>query len=482
MKFIMKIHKFLIIIALLILIVLLPSCAKNIDDDTGKIEIIKDGASKFTVYFPRTAKDDVINAAFKLKDNIAEKTGFLLNFKNDSFEPDAERPYEILIGNTNRAETKLTLEELGKYDFTVRIVNGKLIIAGGSDRKTLEAIEYFAENFLTENGIEITANFNYTSTNTGEGEKIMHAFTNPIAQSGNDPWLIFHDGYYYYCLSAKGGVCVARIENIYELDSAKPVKIWTPPEGTMYSKELWAPELHYLDGEWYIYVAADDGNNDNHRMYVLKGTTQDPTDEFIFMGQITDETNKWAIDGTVMQYKDKMYFVWSGWRDNVNVAQHIYIAEMSDPCTISSSRMKISSPELSWELIGNPTINEGPVAIEHNGTMHIVYSASGSWTDDYCLGLLTLAGDDPLSPDSWVKSDKPILSKSKTVFGPGHCSFTTSPDGKETWVIYHANEVSGSGWSGRKSWAQPVAWDENNYPVIGKPADPGKELEIAVNE
>ena len=311
----------------------------------------------------------------------------------------------------------------------------------------------------------------------------MHVFCNPISPRANDPWLIFHGGYYYYCLSDKGGVCVARIKNIYDLALAEPVKVWTPPADTMYSKELWAPEIHYLDGNWYIYVAADDGKNENHRMYVLKCTTQNPLDEFEFIGQITDNSDKWAIDGTVMQYKNKMYFVWSGWEGDINISQNIYIAEMSDPCTISSNRIKISSPELNWELIGQPTINEGPVALERNGLTHIVYSASGSWTDDYCLGLLTLKGDDPLSADSWVKGEKPILSKSDKVFGPGHCCFTVSPNGAETWVVYHANLVSGTGWSGRSAWMQPVTWDENNYPVIGsgKPSDPAKQLQIMVN-
>ena len=316
-----------------------------------------------------------------------------------------------------------------------------------------------------------------------EEDKIMHDFTNPIAPTGNDPWLIFHDGYYYYCVSEKGGVCVARIENIYDLNKADLVRVWLPPSGTNYSKEIWAPELHYLNGEWYIYFAADDGKNENHRMYVLKGATQNPLDEFDFIGQITDESDKWAIDGTVMQYNNKLYFIWSGWMLNTNVSQLLYIAEMSDPCTISGRRVKISSPEKSWELVGNPTINEGPAAIEHNGTMHIVYSASGSWTDDYCLGLLTLTGEDPLSPDSWTKFDKPILSKSSKVFGPGHCSFTTSPDGSETWIVYHANKISGTGWGGRNAWTQPATWDENNYPVIGdgNPPAPGEILSIPVN-
>jgi GH43 family beta-xylosidase len=278
------------------------------------------------------------------------------------------------------------------------------------------------------------------------------------------------------------------MKNIYEINSAESIKVWQPPENTMYSKELWAPELHCLNGEWYIYVAADDGNNHNHRMYVLKGTSQNPLDKFEFIGKISDSTDKWAIDGTVMQYKNKIYFIWSGWQGDENVAQHLYIAEMSDPCAISGERVKISSPDANWELVNGerPLINEGAVAIERNGTIHIVYSANGSWTDDYCLGTLTLKdGGEPLDKNSWIKSDKPILSKSDKVFGPGHCSFTVSPDGKETWVIYHANLVSGTGWGGRSLWAQPVTWDENNMPVIGsggKPVNPGDELEIITSE
>lgn len=310
----------------------------------------------------------------------------------------------------------------------------------------------------------------------------MITFTNPIAPSGNDPWLIFHEGRYYYCLSAQGGICTACIENIYDIDKAQIIKVWTPPANTMYSKELWAPELHYLDGEWYIYFAADDGKNANHRMYVLKGTSQNPLDEFTFVGKITDDTDKWAIDGTVMQHKGKMYFIWSGWTGSTDGSQELYIAEMSNPYTISSKREMLSAPQKSWEKNGMP-LNEGPVAIEHNGVMHIVYSASASWTDDYCLGLLTLTGNDPLSPSSWEKSNLPILTKSDKVFGPGHCSFTTSPDGKQTWVVYHANAVSGTGWGGRKSWTQLVTWNEHNYPVMGKGIPPasGEALEIIQN-
>jgi len=487
-----------IAVILIFAVILLISCADsgsgNIDADTDNSVI---DLSDYIIVRPDYANQDEIDAAVMLKNSITEKTDYNIkittDFEKRGADPNDRPKHEILVGATNREESQEVLAELGRYDFAFKIINEKLVIIGGTGGKTREAVKYFIGNILADIdlssssslslSLSLKEDFSYINI-PAEGEGgIMRTFTNPIAPTGNDPWLIFHGGYYYYCLSDKGGVCVARLENIYDINKAETVRIWAPPANTMYSKEIWAPELHYLDGDWYIYFAADDGKNENHRMYVLKGTSQNPLDEFIFMGKITDPSDKWAIDGTVMQYKNKLYFIWSGWAGQVDGSQELYIAEMSDPCTISGSRVRISRPDKSWERKGMP-LNEGPVAIEHNGKTHIVYSASASWTDDYCLGLLTLVGSDPMYPASWEKSELPILTKSSKVFGPGHCSFTTSPDGKQTWVVYHANIESGTGWGGRKSWAQPIIWDDKNYPVIGSgiPPAPGEELEIIGND
>lgn len=100
-------------------------------------------------------------------------------------------------------------------------------------------------------------------------------------------------------------------------------------------------------------------------------------------------------------------------------------------------------------------------------TVHIVYSASGSWTDDYCLGMLSFRGGDILDPASWTKSKDPVFSKGNGIYGPGHCSFTTTDDGA-VWMIYHGNTESGTGWSGRKVWIDPVDWD-GDTPLFGTP-------------
>ena len=247
----------------------------------------------------------------------------------------------------------------------------------------------------------------------------------------------------------------------------------------MWSREYWAPELHKLLGRWYIYVAADDGDNYNHRMYVLEAAGNDPTGDFRMVGKIAAPTDKWSIDGTVILIDGQIYFVWSGWEGDVNVAQNIYIAHMSSPTEIDSERSMLSSPAYEWEQRGSvpgdlPTINEGPAALYGFGRPRIVYSASGSWSDDYCLGMLTYLGGDPLEPENWKKSDKPVFEKTSTCFGPGHCSFTTAADGS-SWIVYHGNLVSGTGWSGRSVWTQPLG-RVGDEPVFGKPIGPDEDI------
>ena len=124
----------------------------------------------------------------------------------------------------------------------------------------------------------------------------------------------------------------------------------------------------------------------------------------------------------VLEYGGKLYAVWSGWEGTTNVSQRIYIAEMSDPLTITGERAELSRPEYSWELDGTPTINEGAqIAVSPEGVVNIIYSASGSWTDNYCLGRLTLRGENPMNPEDWEKGTESVFHKSApSTYSTGH--------------------------------------------------------------
>lgn len=299
-------------------------------------------------------------------------------------------------------------------------------------------------------------------------------FKNTLADMDTpDPSIVYQNGYYYMAFTHNGADVMLMKSRTLDFKNAVSKVVWYPPVNEMYSANLWAPEIQYLRGKWYIYFAADNGVNENHRMYALEADTDDPFGTYTFKGQVGDDTNKWAIDGLALEHEGKLYFVWSGWEDDVNIRQNTYIAPMSDPVTISGPRVLLSEPDLEWERQGGPPyINEGQAILHKDGRVFIMYSGAGSWTPFYSLGLLSLKpGADPLVPGNWEKSAEPLLvmDEEAGVFGPGHNTFVTSPDGSENWIVYHATSGRFDGWSNRKARAQRIDWNEQGLPVIGKP-------------
>lgn len=148
---------------------------------------------------------------------------------------------------------------------------------------------------------------------------------------------------------------------------------------------------------------------------------------------------------------------------------------MDSPTSIAGKQVKLSQPDYEWErrLFA---VNEGPAVLERNGRVFVSYSASG--TDaNYCMGLLTAdANANLLDPKSWKKTPVPVFqtSEKNKVFGPGHNSFTTSPDGKTDILIYHARnyrDIKGDPLDdpNRAARAQTLHWNSDGTPLFGEP-------------
>ena len=317
-------------------------------------------------------------------------------------------------------------------------------------------------------------------------------FTNPILLTGADPWVIYKDSYYFYTQTMGNRLELWKTANMAGLSNAAHITIWKPPAGKPFSKDIWAPELHFLQGKWYMYFAADDGNNKNHRLYVLENSSPDPMQgNWLLKGSVSDITHKWAIDASVFENKGKLYLIWSGWEGDVNGEQEIYIAQMGNPYTVTSKRVKISSPVYQWEKYGdlhdasNPphvNVNEGPEMLKHGNRLFLVYSASGCWTDHYALGMISAsASANLLDPASWVKTKTPVFKESEQngVYAPGHNAFFKSPDGKQDWLLYHANPKPGCGCDGQRSpRMQQFTWKKDGTPDFGIPVREGISLSI----
>ena len=313
-----------------------------------------------------------------------------------------------------------------------------------------------------------------------------------------DPYVIYHEGVYYYCYSSGGVKIQASTELLLGNPGKSAVQVFTPAMTSIPNakKEYWAPELHYFSKEevgekdygWYIYVAADDGKDVNHRMYVMKASDPDNAlSRYNMVGELELDGDTWAIDGTVLKLGGKLYFVWSGRAGNdLKYSQDIYIQEMTNPYTATGKKTMLAKPEQAWETKAGSHVNEGPQVVVHEGTTNIIYSVNGSWTQHYALASLTYLGGDPLSVSSWKKSDKALFESNakNSMYGTGHSSYVQNYADGTWWIYYHANPSltvpnGSSWWKERNTYLQQFTFEEQtiggktySIPEFGVPLKP----------
>lgn len=316
---------------------------------------------------------------------------------------------------------------------------------------------------------------------------MTNKYNNPIVIERADPWVYKHfDGMYYFTGSVPDfqSIEIRRAKSINELGKTEEVKtIWKAHESGKLSELIWAPELHYLKGAWYIYFAASDDaeirNKDrHHRMFVLENTNDDPFEgEWVEKGQITTQFESFSIDGTVFELKERLYYVWAQQDPRIPGNSNLYISEMENPWTLKGYQTLLSIPEYPWEKIGFK-VNEGAAALIRNDKVFITYSASAT-DENYAMGLLWANIDeDLLNGFSWNKEKEPVFKSSEKnqLFGPGHNSFTKSEDGKQDVLIYHARPAKNDTGDplnnpNRHAHAQIFTWNEKGFPVFGEPGE-----------
>lgn len=302
-------------------------------------------------------------------------------------------------------------------------------------------------------------------------------YTNPVkTQKGADPWLEYYNGnYYLVTTSFTNELTMRKSPTLAGLATAPSVQVWSDNTAGR-NWNIWAPEIHFLDGKWYLYYSAGERGAaccDSQRTHVLESAGSDPMGPYTYKNTLTGSNlspGGWLIDASVLKHDNRLYLMGSGFINGST--QSLVIAPMSNPYTLSSSTFRIiSSPTLSWETQGNP-VNEGPEPLYRNGRTFVSFSASSCQTPDYKLGQLELTGSDPLDPASWTKKQTPVFQRDDAagVYGPGHNGFFTSPDGTENWIVYHGNNSANGGCgNGRTTRAQKFTWNADGTPNFGTP-------------
>ncbi|MGW6547372.1 family 43 glycosylhydrolase [Streptomyces massasporeus] len=309
-------------------------------------------------------------------------------------------------------------------------------------------------------------------------------YTNPIAEKRADPHIVKHtDGFYYFTATVPeyDRIVLRRATTIQGLKSAPETTIWTRHASGAMGAHIWAPEIHFIDGKWYVYFAA--GATDDVwaiRMYVLEGTGANPlTATWTEKGQIRTQWESFSLDATTFVVNGVRYLAWAQRDPSVDNNTDVYLAKMANPWTITGTPVMLTRPTYSWETVGHK-VNEGPAVIQRGGKVFLTYSASA--TDaNYCLGMLTAsAGANLLSRASWSKSATPVFTSNSATgqYGPGHNSFTVSEDGRSDILVYHDRaykDISGDPLDdpNRRTRVQKVYWNADGTPNFGIPVADG---------
>ncbi|GAB3301486.1 glycoside hydrolase family 43 protein [Parasphingorhabdus pacifica] len=306
---------------------------------------------------------------------------------------------------------------------------------------------------------------------------------NPLIRQRADPFITRHGGRYHFTASVPeyDRLIIRSARTLAGLGSAEEVTVWRRPESGAMAGHVWAPELHRIEGRWYVYFAAGDSEDPfRMRMFVLENRATDPREgEWRALGRIDTPLDTFALDATTFAHRGRRYLCWAQTDPGMETKSNLYIGEMTSPAAITGRPVRISAPTHDWEMRGF-RVNEGPAVLARNGRVFLSYSASA--TDaNYCMGLLTAsAGANLLDPGSWSKNPAPVFMSNaeNSQYGPGHNSFTVSEDGETDVLVYHARpyeEIDGDPLfdPNRHTRVQQVGYHEDGTPDFGVPVADG---------
>lgn len=283
-------------------------------------------------------------------------------------------------------------------------------------------------------------------------------FNNPLYQ-GQDPFIVKKDGYYIFVSSSNDdsntNIFVSKSKSLIE--QGEKIAVF---DSKGKQKRIFAPEIFFINGKWYIYYCADfECENWRHMAGCLESVTDDPQGEYIDRGPLftgEDGVNQMANDFTVVDWKGQLYAIWG----TLDEHECLGIAPMDTPSKITANRSFLPKYH-----------GEGPRAITDGNVLYITSSQGPYANKDYHLGAYIYEGKgDILDKNSWRYEDN-WFNHTDDVYGPARACFVKSMDDSQDIIMYHSKvyEADCNGW--RQVNIQPFTWKDGK-PDFGRPVSP----------
>lgn len=321
-------------------------------------------------------------------------------------------------------------------------------------------------------------------------------YTNPVLarpQGVADPHILKYNGEYY--LYATGDPIRAyHSTDLVNWTEIGPVLHGSRAPDAWNQADVWAPEVVYRNGRFYLYYTASRASPDwrvgEMARRVGVGVSDSPRGPFTDVGRPV--TPGWAIDGHLFRDPDggRDYFFFSYLYEPRLPGAGIVVDTMPSLLQTAGTPAHVTRGSEYWEdKDADPAsgslryTNEAPTVLKRGGRYYMLYSG-GSWDlPTYAMAYATsdrVMHPGGLEGPGWTKVTPPILRANPLVQGPGHNSVTKAPNNFDDVTAYHARLVPFRSPGDRQTFIDRLYWHRDRLflqqPTPGALAAPDRPV------
>ena len=307
-------------------------------------------------------------------------------------------------------------------------------------------------------------------------------YANPVHDGYlGDPFVLEHNGEYYAYGTVPLGDLAVPVLHSRDLTSWRPLGHALALDDDAF-EALWAPEVAYDNGVFYMYYSAGGAEGQGHRLRVA--TASHPAGPFEDSGAVLTPDDPFTIDAH--PFRDARSGGWYLYycRDFLapdggdRVGTGIVVDKLVGMTRLAGERRTVVRPHAEWQLFEKKrrwygrvwdwyTV-EGPSVREYDGRYYCFYSG-GAWKEpNYGVGYWV--ADDPMgpfAPEPGAEGPEILRTRPGSVIGPGHASIARAPDHASEYLVYHAWDPQHTA---RLMRMDKLDWSE------GRPSSPGPTL------
>ena len=307
---------------------------------------------------------------------------------------------------------------------------------------------------------------------------MQKTYCNPVyPEIMADPFVLKHEGRYFAYGTAPDGPGGGRFPVLVSNDMVD----WHPAGYALMepgSDHFWAPEVAYSEGRFWLYYSRGDMEGKTHKLRVA--VSDDPIGPFKDCGVLLVPDQPFSIDAHPFRDADGQWYLYYcvdflELEDDHRIGTGIVVDRLLAMDRLEGKPQTVARPHADWHLFkkGRAMYDavydwhtvEGAFVLPHGGKYYCFYSG-GAWEKEN-YGVSYVVADHPLGPFNRPEgSDEALLMRSRApnVIGPGHNSFTTSPDGSQDWIVYHAWDTA---MTGRRMCIDRLVWEHGRPTTVG---------------